>query len=93
MPRYLSDLPIGICGRCSMKRLLTQLIPDGNSPGLRVCAPEVLQGCWDTLDPYRLPARVTEKINLQNPRPDTPLDSIATDETMTEILVTEFRDG
>ncbi len=28
------------------------------------------QGCRDELDPYRLPARKTERINLRFPRPD-----------------------
>lgn len=47
--------------------------PDGNSAGLRVCG----EGCWDTLDPYRLPARKTEKISLRFPRPDL---SVATND-------------
>jgi hypothetical protein len=49
-----------------MKRAYVDLRPDGNSPGLRVCG----QGCWDTLDPYRLAARKTERINLRFARPD-----------------------
>jgi len=40
--------------------------PDPNFPGLRVCN----QGCKDQFDPYRLPARQTERINLRFPRPD-----------------------
>jgi len=39
---------------------------DPNFPGLRVCD----EGCADQLDPYRLPARKTERINLRFPRPD-----------------------
>lgn len=35
-------------------------------PGLRVCG----EGCFDTLDPYRLAARKTERINLRFARPD-----------------------
>ena len=57
-----------------MKRALVQLGPDPNFPGLRVCD----QGCADNLDPYRLPARKTERINLRFPRPD---ESVAVEET------------
>lgn len=39
---------------------------DPNFPGLRVCD----QGCADQKDPYRLPARKTERIALRFPRPD-----------------------
>jgi hypothetical protein len=49
-----------------MKKPYVDLRPDGNSPGLRVCG----DGCWDTLDPYRLAARKTERINLRFARPD-----------------------
>jgi hypothetical protein len=62
----LSSLAIAVCDRCKMKRAYVDLRPDGNSPGLRVCG----QGCWDTLDPYRLAARKTERINLRFARPD-----------------------
>lgn len=62
----LASLAIAVCDRCKMKRPFVDLRSDGNSPGLRVCG----QGCWDTLDPYRLPARKTERINLRFPRPD-----------------------
>jgi len=47
-------------------------MPDPNFPGLRVCQ----QGCADQKDPYRLPARKTERINLQYPRPDTNIDVV-----------------
>jgi hypothetical protein len=62
----LASLAIAVCDRCKMKRAYVDLRPDGNSPGLRVCG----QGCWDTLDPYRLAARKTERINLRFARPD-----------------------
>ena len=39
---------------------------DPNFPGLQVCD----QGCADQFDPYRLPARKTEKITIRFPRPD-----------------------
>lgn len=64
--RGLSSLAIGVCDRCRMKRAYVNLGPDPNFPGLRVCD----QGCRDEYDPYRLPARKTERINLRFPRPD-----------------------
>ena len=78
MPRFLdtrglSSLAIAVCDRCKMKRALVALGPDSNFPGLRVCD----QGCRDELDPYRLPARKTERINLRFPRPDV---SVATND-------------
>ena len=62
----LTSLAIAVCDRCKMKKPYVNLRPDGNSPGLRVCG----DGCWDTLDPYRLAARKTERINLRFARPD-----------------------
>jgi len=74
MPRYLvggfsTGIAIAICDRCKMKRFLSQLGPDPNFPGIRVCD----QGCRDNYDPWRLPARVPEKIALRFPRPDLDL--------------------
>jgi hypothetical protein len=71
MPRFLDTrgnalIAIFICDRCKMKRPIIEAQPDPNFPGLKVCQ----QGCADQKDPYRLPARVTERINLQYPRPD-----------------------
>ena len=76
MPRFLdttglTSIAIGVCDRCKMKRVFTSLGPDTNFPGLRVCE----ENCRDQLDPYRLPARKTERINLRFPRPDV---SVAT---------------
>jgi hypothetical protein len=73
MPRYLntlgkSTLAIGVCDRCKMKMSLTELSPDRNAFGLRVC-----KGCNDQYDPYRLPARATENIAQPFTRPDAPL--------------------
>jgi hypothetical protein len=72
MPRFIdttgnSSLAIFICARCKMKRPITEQIPDPNFPGLKVCT----HGCADELDPYRRPARQTERITLRFPRPDT----------------------
>jgi hypothetical protein len=62
----LTSVAIGVCDRCKMKRAYVDLGTDPNFPGLRVCN----QGCADQFDPYRLPARKTERINLRFPRPD-----------------------
>lgn len=70
--RGLASLAIAICDRCRMKRAYVNLAPDPNFPGLRVCN----EGCRDQFDPYRLPARKTERINLRFPRPD---ESVAVD--------------
>ena len=69
--RGLAYAGIGICDRCSRKFPIGDLMPDPNSPGLRVCKVDV-----DELDPYRLPARQTERITLPFVRPDV---SVATD--------------
>ena len=67
-----ASLAIFVCDRCRMKRPIDEQMPDGNFPGLKVCQ----QGCADQKDPYRLPARKTERINLRFPRPDV---SVAVD--------------
>ena len=71
MPRFLdttgySDIAIAICDRCKMKRPHAEMRPDPNFPGLQVCG----QNCQDQFDPYRLPARKTERITIRFPRPD-----------------------
>jgi hypothetical protein len=71
---------IALCDRCGCKFYYDELKPDGNSPGLRVCT-----NCWDTKDPWRLPARKTEDVTLRYPRPDTDLD---THETATGVIIT-----
>jgi hypothetical protein len=74
MPVFLdtlgySDIAIAVCDRCKMKRPHAVMRNDPNFPGLRVCN----EGCADQLDPYRLPARKTERITIRFPRPDLPL--------------------
>jgi hypothetical protein len=49
---------------------LDELMPDPNSPGLRVCEID-----RDQFDPYRLPARQPERITLNFPRPDVPINT------------------
>jgi len=77
MPRFLDTtgnavIAIFICDRCKMKRAIVEAMPDPNFPGLKVCQ----QGCADEKDPYRLPARKTERITLQFPRPDVSVATI-----------------
>ena len=73
MPRFLdtrgkSSLAVAICDRCRSKYSITELAADRDTAGLRVCKP-----CNDERDPYKLPARKSEKITLQYPRPDEAL--------------------
>lgn len=73
MPRFINTIgrqhiAIAICGRCGLKHAYDDLVPDPNYPGVRVCKDDK-----DVLDPYRLPARVTENIAVEYPRPDTPI--------------------
>jgi len=75
MPMFLdtegyASIAIAVCDRCKMKRVFSTLHADVNFPGLRVCE----EGCMDEKDPYRLPARKTERINLRFPRPDLALN-------------------
>ena len=84
MPVYLdtrgnSVLSIAICDRCSRKFAYTELMPDPNFPGMRVCKDDL-----DNFDPWRLPARQTENIALRFPRPDV---SIAL--TPNQVLTTD----
>ena len=94
MPRFLdthglSSVAIAVCDRCKMKRPFVDLGSDPNFPGLRVCD----QGCRDQFDPYRLPARKTERINLRFPRPDVsvavPANGILTQEGSNTYLSTQ----
>ena len=67
--RGLAVSSVAICDRCRLKKPYVNLVSDPNAPGLRVCK----EGCVDIFDPYRLPARATENITLQYPRPEVPL--------------------
>ena len=72
-------ISVAICDRCKMKRAYTDISEDRNIPGLRVCN----EGCNDERDPYRLPARQSEKISIRFPRPDADVgenqDALTTD--------------
>ena len=94
MPRFLNtegnaSLAVFICDRCKFKRAIVEAMPDPNFPGLTVCQ----QGCADQKDPYRLPARKTEKITLKFPRPDVSVavdpDGITTGGTNNYVLSPE----
>lgn len=95
MPRYLNTrgnttLAIGICGRCSIKMPLDDLLPDPNYPGLLVCEKD-----RDHYDPYRLPARQPDNILLPFLRPDTPLATNPSGfitENSEQFLITEDSD-
>ena len=60
-----SVLSVAVCDRCNRKFGYTELMPDPNFPGMRVCKDDL-----DNFDPWRLPARQTENISLRFPRPD-----------------------
>lgn len=85
----LPSIAIAVCDRCKMKRAFSSLMSDPNFPGLRVCD----QGCRDQFDPYRLPARKTERINLRFPRPDVSVADtnqyLTTDPSSTYLISTE----
>lgn len=81
-PTGRSTYGIGICDRCKMVFSIEDLFPDPNSPGLRVCLKDL-----DDLDPWRLPARQTERINLPFVRPDRPLNTAGAPDTDTTVAV------
>ena len=70
MPLFLdtrgkSPLAVAVCARCGIKYPRVELQYDPNFPGLLVCSYDM-----DNLDPWRLPARETETIVFDGPRPD-----------------------
>lgn len=72
MSRYLpvrtrGSVAIAVCPRCAKKIYYDELQKDPNN-GNFYC-----KSCVDKLDPWRLPARQTEDITLQHPRPDCQL--------------------
>jgi hypothetical protein len=78
MPRFLNTtgnatLGIGICARCQFKFPFGELQPDPNIPGLLVCDQD-----RDNFDPYRMAARMPDKITLPFVRPDVALTAPAT---------------
>lgn len=63
------SLAIAICDRCNRKFPIGELMSDPNSPGLRVCAAD-----RDWMDAYRKGKKRPDKITVNHPRPDVPLD-------------------
>lgn len=89
MPVYLDTrgntvLSVAVCDRCRRKFAYTELYPDPNFPGMRVCKDDL-----DNFDPWRLPARQTENIALRFPRPDTDI-ALKANQILTE---TGFTNG
>ena len=90
-PTGQSTYGIGICGRCSRKMFLAELMPDPNYPGLMVCEAD-----RDQYDPYRLAPRAPDKIVLPFNRPDTPVTTRPAgviQEQGDEFFITEDGDG
>lgn len=73
-----TKVAIGICGRCSRKMAYSDMVEDPNFPGLWVCKED-----QDVLDPYRLPARESENIALDHPRPDVDISGVGPTYTWT----------
>lgn len=78
MPVFLDTtgqptLGIAICTRCQTKRMLAELVDDGNLPGFKVCKPEISPGCWDNFDPMRLAPPKPDELRLPFTRPDVPI--------------------
>lgn len=63
-----TNVAIAVCDRCKLKCAIVDLVPDPNSPGLRVH-----EHCKDQFDPWRLPARPPDNLTVNYPRPDLPL--------------------
>ena len=61
-------LGVGICARCQFKFPLGMLQDDPNIPGFKVCTAD-----RDDFDPYRMPARSPDVIQLPFVRPDEAL--------------------
>lgn len=59
----------GICARCKKRFPLADLYDDPNAPGLKVCSEDK-----DNYDPWRLPPRQPENINLPFTRPDVKIE-------------------
>ena len=81
MARYArGDKAWGICERCSDRRLLKDLIYDGQFPDLKVCP-----DCWDPKHPQEYLPSVTDPSVLYDPTGDPDVDS-AKDASPTDIF-------
>lgn len=79
------DIAIAVCDRCKFKKPYLELRPDGDKPGLRVCAE-----CWDSKDPWRLPPRQPEAIALRYARPDVSIAVTQTQAEFVELTLDQF---
>ena len=59
-----NSMAVAICPRCQKKMYQGDMVKDPNN-GLWVCKAD-----QDMFDPWRLPARKTENITTDHPRPD-----------------------
>lgn len=98
MPMFLdttgqSTLGIAICSRCQTKRMLAELVDDGNIPGFKVCRKELSPGCWDNYDPMRGPARKMDEYRLPFVRPDVSIEMTDAERIALDLPVTPPIDG
>lgn len=84
-------IAIAICGRCGLKKPYRELREDGNIKGLYVCSDD---GCYDDIDPYKLPPRQPDAFTLHHPRPDLPISTVPRTITLLdgEVLSTDTDD-
>jgi len=68
-PSVHGHVAIALCARCNFRLPYDKLVQDPDTK-LWVC-----RKCQDDPDPWRLPARRTEDISLQHPRPDVEIDA------------------
>ena len=80
-----SSLGIALCGRCSRKFALRDLMDDPNIPGLKVCKDDL-----DEYDPYRLAPRAEDQVVLPFVRPD---ENVSLSGNVSPPLLTVSDDG
>lgn len=71
-----SNLAIAICPRCKFKVKYVDLKMDPNDRQY-YCS-----SCVDLYDPYRLPPRAPDQIQLQYPRPEEPLEIVVIEDVV-----------
>lgn len=72
----------GMCDRGGHRVKLNELVPDGQSPSLRVC-----RGCRDEKHPQEKPIVADDAVALKNARPDNDDDSVGdTGQTLAEAM-------
>lgn len=70
---------LATCGRCGMRGRYSEMVDDGQTPGLRVHP-----ACRDIRHPQEKPVRAEDGVALQRPtgNPDTANDPLATAATL-----------